>query len=487
MNKNDVSINIKNLLYKVLLSWRLILICAIIFAILGNCYGVYKSWKDSKNSGGTTADSKIEAARRKADEAEAGISAEKRLAVENAANMYSLYDKALDTLLDYHAHSVIMQVDYDRVPCVELRYFVDDHFKVEYPEIQKHEYAGDIAKSYASLLLDADTVSAIAAATGLEEGYVREVVSAYADGNYLCVDIVGFDAQQCDAISGICKDRVKNLKSVVSGDLPKHDISLISDGFQVKRNDGIYEKQSKKISDINSIRENMVGIELDMTEEELYCYGLELEYLSLIKAKEQGLLLDEPAKNTGISFVNKKLLVLGFAGGAALAILLVILVYVLNPVIRVQENLSVYFEQSVLGTVWLGNSRKKFLGVIDRLITKWFYGREGEFEFTKRLDMLATGIEISMAKEGFAKVYLTGASEKADGIIKEIKERLKDKCTVESGECIIYNPGSLKECSGADAVVFVEAAGDSRFEEVAKELELAKQSKVKVMGFVLVQ
>ena len=52
---------------------------------------------------------------------------------------------------------------------------------------------------------------------------------------------------------------------------------------------------------------------------------------------------------------------------------------------------------------------------------------------------------------------------------------------------IITDPESLKDFSDSDAVAFVETVGDSRYEEILKEIELAGQSKVKVLGFVLVQ
>jgi len=56
---------------------------------------------------------------------------------------------------------------------------------------------------------------------------------------------------------------------------------------------------------------------------------------------------------------------------------------------------------------------------------------------------------------------------------------------VNTGDCIIYSPASLENFATNDAVVFIEIVGDSGTGEIAKELELASQSKVKVLGFIL--
>ena len=100
--------------------------------------------------------------------------------------------------------------------------------------------------------------------------------------------------------------------------------------------------------------------------------------------------------------------------------------------------------------------------------------------------MICAGIDILIDKEELKTIYITGADCESE-VVEGIKEKLQGKVSVKSGESIVFDPGSLKEMSESESVLFVETAGDSRYEEVAKELELAEQSKVKILGFVLVQ
>ena len=464
--KERIAVNVKNLIYRVLLKWRMILIFALVFAILGNCYGIYKSYKASKVKPAADLESQMAAAKKTADSEKGYLSATEVQDMDNAVEMYRNYQRSYDAIRDYLAGSVVMQLDYDRVPTVHLRYFADDHYSVEYPQIQGHEYGPDIAASFTENLLDEETLAVISDKTSLSPEFAWELIDAYSNGNYICIDIIGIDEGQCRAIADVLKDRVEKIKKSNASVFPKYDLTQVADSYRIERNESVY-------------------MQLDMTERQANYFAARVHYLDLEESQTA-----EPVSQTapsGISLVNKKFILLGFAGGAFLAVLIAIVAYVLTPVVRVKENLTNDFGGTVLGTIWTGNEKKKFLGVIDRLIGRWFYGRESEFEFDKRLDMISAGIEIAVKKEGLEKIYLTGASEKNGEVLAKLKERLTGSLSVGSGECVVYSPASLKELSESDAVVLIETAGDSRFDEVAKELELAAQSKVNVLGFVLIQ
>ncbi|MBQ3786411.1 MAG: hypothetical protein II799_03975, partial [Lachnospiraceae bacterium] len=70
---------------------------------------------------------------------------------------------------------------------------------------------------------------------------------------------------------------------------------------------------------------------------------------------------------------------------------------------------------------------------------------------------------------------------------KDMVKRLSRQVKAASGESILYSPKSLSDMSESQAVVFVETVGDSRYDEISREIELAESSKVKIMGFILRQ
>ena len=492
MKTKSVTVNMKNLLYRILLSWRIILIIGIVFAILGNCYGIFRDYSNSEKNGSGTASDILQQTEKNAQNARTNLSDVEAAEVENAIEMHRRYEHAYKVLQDYLSGSVIMQLDYDRVPEGFLRYYVDEHYSTEYPQIQKHEYASDIAKAYAEGVLDEVTISAIADICGLSQEYAREIVTAYSSQGFLCIDVIGVNADQYKAIADILQKRVESMKKSGKINFSEYDLTLISDNFVIRKDDSVFEKQTKKINDLNSVWNNMSKVDEGLSENQLEYYKAQIDYLDLIEADENGTGVNESdagytseASKGHISFVHKKLLVIGFLAGVFLTVLVIVLNYIFKPVIRSRENLTEDFAQTVLGTVWIDNGKKKFLGFTDRWITKWFYGREIGIEYEKRLDMLSAGIRIGMEKDNLQKLYLTGASEKNGGVVDGLAERLKDNLVVNTGDCIIYSPASLENFATNDAVVFIETVGDSGTGEIAKELELASQSKVKVLGFIL--
>ena len=489
MNKNTITVNMKNLLYRILLSWRFLLISGIIFALLGNCYGVFRDYKNAGKEVPGTASEILSVAKDKVENTKSGLSDVEIKEVENAIEMHRRYEHAYTVLQDYISESVVMQLDYDRVPECFLRYYVDEHFTVEYPQIQRHEYSSDIARAYAEILLDEETISQIADVCGLQQEYAREIVTAYSSQNYLCVDVIGLNSEQCDEIINILKKRVNQISKSGSFEFADYDISLVSDNFVIKKDDSVYDKQIKKINDINSVWNSMSKVDEGLNEDQIAYYKAQIDYLDLQEAEAAGdvSLVVNTEQPSGIDYIHAKLILVGFAGGICLAVVFVILNYIFKPVIRSKENLTEDLSQTVLGTVWSRNEKKKFLGFVDKWITKWFYGRETEFVFEKRLEMLCAGIRIAMEKEGLQSVYFSGVSDKNTEVVQLLKDNLKETYKVNNGECIVYDPASLKEFAESDIAVFVETAGDSGICEINRELDLAKQSKVKVLGFILLQ
>ena len=493
----EITINTKNLVYHVLLKWRMILILGIVCALLANGYGIYSSYKSIKNIKPVeplTLERQIEKTKEEMDKQKEDLTIREINDVDASIETYLEYEERFDEIKDYLDNSVLMQVDYSAIPTGNLTYYIDEFYEVEYPLISKKAYSKDLAMIYSEAILGGDTFQKISETCDLKPEYVRELVRAYNADDLLCIEVMGKDEEQCAQMLSILKENVKKQ----SFPLADYDIVFVSERTGTKVDDTIYEKQTKKINELNSIRANRNNIVAGMTDGQKKYFSAKMQYMNLLAMSEEGnneeLSNSNPANSTGdetinslrISYFNIKQILVGLLAGLFIGCFIAIVSYMVAPVVRVKENLTA-MKQSVLGSIWLTDSKKKPLGFIDKLITKWFYGRETGFELNKRIEMLCEGIRITVEKEAIHSLYITGASDKGNEIVKNLEAQIGDSVLVKTGDNILYNPQSLKSLSESETVLLVETAGDSRYDEVLKELEIAKQSKVKVIGFVLIQ
>ncbi len=496
------TVNIKNLFYHLFLSWRLILIFALIFAILANCFGIYKDY--TKENSAVKNDENITVSVEQIERAKSALTMAEVSDTDMAIELTKLYSQRIPELKEYLNNSVVMQINSAKVPTYSLCYYVDDHFVAEYPETNKKSYSVDIVEAYENSIANSDTIELVSIACEVEPAYAGEMLivsdirekyledengNSDFNKNYVCIDVIGRNEAECERVAEIIKIRMKELGRHFASIFPDYDITIVSEGYEERTYPTIYQSQVKLLKDIREETRGRLELKNALNENQKKYYSAVLEYEELMQDEDDSLITDKPssAKETKkISYVHKKLIVIGFLVGLVLAIGIIVLVYVLTPVIRVRESLSVDFEQTVLGTIWIDPNRKKLIGALDRAITRWFYGRESTFDLNKRLEMICAGIDILIDKEELKTIYITGADCESE-VVEGIKEKLQGKVSVKSGESIVFDPGSLKEMSESESVLFVETAGDSRYEEVAKELELAEQSKVKILGFVLVQ
>lgn len=493
MKDKDITISFKNMIYRILLGWRGILVCAVVFALLGNFYGVYKDYEKIKSEKPSIVEPEdvLASAERKVKSLESNLSDKDVLYAYDAAETTRSLEEQFRQIQNYRENSLYMQVDFEHVPTAKLRYYIDAHPKTEYPMIMEYDYSVDIGRAYMEYLVDQEVTDYISEVYGIDEVYVRELFYYYITNNYLYIEIIGPDEEKCNIAKDFIKDKMNKLDKVVKKDFPSYDIFLVIDSFCYQVNDTVYDRQYKRVTELNTIRTSRGNILSGMTEDQKSLYTAIMNYYNLRDKYEQNpedLIEPQTQKKTSkISFVHKKYTAAGLAGGIFVAVLLLAIKYIFTPVVRVKENLIVDLNQNVFGTIWPENSRKRFLGFVDKWITKAFYKRDMYFTFDKSVEMIAMGIRIAMEKENISKVYLTGSASDNMGVTDKLEADLKNGFEVEKGECIVYNPLSLKNLSDSEAVVFIEKAGDSTFDNILKEMDLAKQSKVKNLGFVLLQ
>ena len=133
--KDFITVDLKDLLYRIILKWRLMIIFAVIFAVAANMFGIYKSKKSADAMAADQA-----ALSEDAESIKALLTDKEAQEVDIAVSAYMNLKKRCDALSRYLDGSVFASLDFSAVPTVKVNYIVDSHYETEYPVIEKKNF-----------------------------------------------------------------------------------------------------------------------------------------------------------------------------------------------------------------------------------------------------------------------------------------------------------------------------------------------------------
>ena len=158
---------------------------------------------------------------------------------------------------------------------------------------------------------------------------------------------------------------------------------------------------------------------------------------------------------------------------------------------KIQEpgEVSGLYGIRTIGELTGENQKKKFLSGIDTFILKIKNRSRKQMTKEQQMKIICSNIELACKKAEADKVYLTGSEiEKLNPQwMNDIKELLVAAgITVSKGENISYDAKSLKDMAEAGQVVFVEQVGVSLYQEVEKEVRMARENDVDIIGSIII-
>lgn len=492
----EITISIKDLIYRMLCGWRKIIVFCIVFAVLGNCAGIYKDYKAVKyKEKMKNPDEKLEQMEENLATFEEGLTeveiSEAEYAVNTNVQLHERYQK----WEDYRNDSILMQLECESVPTVILQYRVDTHYEIEYPVINKKDYTSDIMQEYITSTGMDDFVVKVAGVIGkdIKTSYVRELIDAYTvTGTTFSVRIISNDFSINEDIAQLIKAEMDNEKGRISNKYGEYDIELISEQKCLQVRSDIRGTQQSIDTNMASLRSSWMSLTSNMTEPQKKYYAALLDY-EMAKQTAQSEITEvaeeieeDEAVDEGPSYIKLKFIVLGFVLGGILYCGFIFAIYLIMPVLRVKENLTDSYNLFVYGSVWQNEEKKKGFGCIDIFLKKIFYGKEAFIAYGDRIKQLAAGIIIEAEKEGYKSIFIASASDKTESVKKDIIKALEKKLSVISGDSVVYDPAALEQLSKQDAVILLEMVGDSTYEDITKEVELSGKAKVPVIGAILV-
>lgn len=455
--RDEMEIDLVDLCRQILKKWPIIVLAAIIGLVLGSVGGYLKSTQlvDAQTlipiEDEETVTENLETLKENLSEREI---TETELAVDS----YLAYKKVYNEKVKYGENSIRMKLNAESVPSLTASYIIGDYYEVTYPTIDEVNYINNIVSIYSKAIYDEPVINEVAAVLGgnIAETYVRELYSIYSEGNsILTIKVTARSKEECQSVMEVLKKHLEAAGPSVKK-LYTHSLTYLNTYYSKNMDTSIISEQQAQADALTSLEKSMLTVSSSLTTDQK----------SLFTA-----LVDDAVKNKDVETItvrsfSLKFAALGLCAGAFIVVLWMALRYVLSQTIKTKEDMSELFKMTVLGRM--------------------------RNEADGELGMIVAGAGLGAQKAGFKKLYVVSSADDEAGsavmgkVIDAIHQNYGE-LTVECGKSVLLDPASLSKFAEAEGVIFIEKLRVSKYEDIAKELELAKNYGTTVLGCVIVE
>ena len=490
MNTEEMTLDLMDFIRRCVKRWKIIVICMVVGGILLNGVGYLRSIKmvnavkeqvekeqDESNKHNTI------------NECMENLSEQEIKDVNELVVKYECYNKKYEDTLDYYQHSIKMKLNSQNVPTIRLAYYIDNHFEVTYPVIEKKDTTQDIISIFKEKVINENVINDVADILGVKDNkaYVGEVLNTpLSNDNILIVYIAAENRKDCESIADIIKKSVEKSTNEVRELCGEFDIELVSEKYYEDIDRELADTQWSVVESINVLRDYIKNLPAGLSEDQKAYYDA-LVYDSKMEAttnrneeKTEDELNVTSIVVPTVQHINLKFIILGIALGLVFPCGCIFLKYLLSSKIRVPEEVENVFGLTVLGHITDQTAK------CPTIFKKYYHHLTSE----EQMKLIVSEIHVIAEKEELKKIFITTSAmtERSKCICEEISRAVNEigvECSFEKS--VLFDPQAVKTMANADGVIFVEQIDISRYEEIAKEKEISIQSHIKSLGVVVVE
>lgn len=398
-------------------------------------------------------------------------------------NYVITHEKLYRDKANYLEHSVLMQLDPNDIRKAELTCYVD---------CDDRQQSYDIEKVYEELIQSSEAMEYITTQMDGDSVDISEVVTIDRNGsqamggtNSFKVEVFHYKEEDCRKIAQALIAYMGEKQDALSKTLGDHRIEVINQAFTVVADLDILERQREFRKDMDALEDIVVKNKDTFSPEEMLYY----QYLLGDGQNETGESITE-AGMPGTPMVSKKYILLGMGLAAFVYMLLIVACYVMNTRLRITDQLQEIYGIQQLGTIPARNESRRLFGFVDKRILRLREGKQRTFSAARALDLATTAVKLVAQKEADREICLMGCGLQGQSltVCETIRETLgKDKIQVGIINNVLYDVQAMEKLESVKGVVLVEQAGETRYSEIAAELELLERQNIKVLGGIVVE
>lgn len=465
MGKWERNISIQELIWKVVLSWRTIILSAVIVAVAATSLRYVIDMREYKVS---VAENNLAGASSQFSEEELGQIEEARLLQKRMAEMRTYMDE-----------SVLMQVDPYKENVLTLEYYVD-YLGTESLEtgIDNAVY---IAKAYQTCLTDGRFARTIFEDSEIEckAEYVEELIHVEVDEDapIVSIEVIYPDASILKSVSDIAKEVMEGKVEELTQKMPNHTVSLLTESVGMRTDEMLIERQSDYQEILYHYRTWLNSTKSTMSAEQL---------VELYKDDSAQTITGDATRNIPKPTISKTYMILGLAVGAFFAVVFLVLRVLLEGRLQFETEMADGYGVRIFGV--FEPDRKK--NVIDRFLIRLKNRSKKSLSPEENMKALCTNIELTCKNQKIERIFLTGtALEQIDTTYMEEMKKYMGTAGIEvvSGNNVCYDVEALRQMSDVKRVVLIEKVGTSIYREIEQEINYIKEQDGNILGCVVIK
>ncbi|MDO4169124.1 MAG: hypothetical protein Q4D45_04410 [Lachnospiraceae bacterium] len=486
----------KDLLFRIALQWRKIIVCMLVFAILANGYSVLKSYRTVLSSQSNNSKS-IDL-----DSYKGSLSTDQISVVEKAFSTYKQYNHSFKSAEDYCQNAVKMKIEHEKVPTVTILYKIKNCdnisglISVIANEVFSEKWIKNVQKELGWEKINSEYIYELIKISQADEQNNSNNSSTITltesnddeKVNILCIQIISTDKKTAEKIAYLATNELKNQQPEFQKKYQFFSMSKISQKFAIKVDSDLLSNQQWHIEKMNNFYNVLNNLTNNFDDNQKNYYRALIDSESITDTVQ----INEESNNSEeikskIDFISKKYILLGLIVGAFLACCYYAFLYIMDSGLHTMSEITDCFGISLLGELDTKNDQKS---KIDNYIYRLFEGNKPIFSHNERMNMICAGIKIAVDQGKMSSLHITGTAntEDVNSVKNKLLELLKDmnvKITV--GKSVAYDPISLEQLSSADGTVFVEQLNKSPYDDIEQEMEVCKKYDVKVIGSIILK
>ena len=509
-------ISLLDLLVEILLRWRVLLICMLIGGSLMGGLSFVRSYRTAEAQKAQIAEMEKKLQEKKEqlesdqhEEDTKGNLATKEYLQEqltevqkNNINTVLDYESFIEELEAYCDSSILMQLDPLNISQARLTFLVTAHDEERSHSIERI-YEDMISAGLFQWIADNSAEDISPAALGELIAISRSSRELVAGGDSFSVTVVHATEEQCRELAQAVVTYINQQQERVKKELGSHEIVVVNEAYSQMVDTTLLDKQRGVKKNISTWKSDVASKKAAFSDEEWKYYnfvtmgkaqGTPEEYEKEDSASDgqqttqESTALDMPVVTP--PSVSMKYVILGMILLAFVYVLYIFMAFIFNNRLRISDDMNQLYGIPQLGQIPEENTKKKVFSFVDSWILRIRDRSKRKFSEEEAIGLAAAAVKISAKREELSGIYCIGCNmqEKTAEVSARIQAVLaEENIGMQVLNNILYNQEAMEQLQGVKGAFLLEKAGETFYDEVAKELELLHRQNIKVLGIVVVE